>query len=66
MGTTVGTAPAGTDFPWYWPLGAITGGLAGGVLGERFGTCTGLVLVLATGGVIAGASVLSVGRSTPA
>ncbi|WBQ07176.1 MFS transporter [Kribbella sp. CA-293567] len=42
------------------PLGAVTGGLAGGVLGDRLGTSTGLVLVLATGGVIAGASVLSI------
>jgi MFS family permease len=46
------------------PLGAITGGLAGGVLGGHLGTSTGLVLVLATGGVIAGASVLSVGRAS--
>ncbi|MEV8375753.1 MFS transporter [Kribbella sp. NPDC056861] len=46
------------------PLGAITGGLAGGVLGDHLGTSTGLVLVLATGGVIAGASVLSIGRTS--
>ncbi len=44
------------------PLGAITGGLAAGVLGDRFGTAGGLVLVLATGGVIAGASVLSIAK----
>jgi MFS family permease len=46
------------------PLGAITGGLAAGVLGDRLGTSTGLVLVLATGGVIAGASVLSIGQKS--
>jgi MFS family permease len=46
------------------PLGAITGGLAGGVLGDHLGTSTGLVLVLATGGVIAGASVLSIGSAS--
>ncbi|MDT7642813.1 MAG: hypothetical protein QOC83_7101, partial [Pseudonocardiales bacterium] len=46
------------------PLGAITGGFAGGVLGDRLGTSTGLVLVLATGGVIAGASVLSIRRAS--
>ncbi|NEA33877.1 MFS transporter [Streptomyces sp. SID13031] len=45
------------------PLGAITGGLAAGVLGGQLGTSTGLVLVLATGGVIAGASVLSIGSA---
>lgn len=46
------------------PLGALTGGFAGGVLGDQLGTSTGLVLVLATGGVIAGASVLSIGRTS--
>lgn len=45
------------------PLGAITGGVAGGVLGSQLGTSTGLVLVLATGGVIAGAGVLSIGSA---
>jgi MFS family permease len=46
------------------PLGAITGGFAAGVLGGQLGTSTGLVLVLATGGVIAGSSVLSIGRTS--
>lgn len=46
------------------PLGAISGGLAAGVLGDRLGQSTGLVLVLATGGVIAGASVLSIGQKS--
>ncbi|MDX6259102.1 MAG: hypothetical protein QOH84_790, partial [Kribbellaceae bacterium] len=46
------------------PLGALTGGFAGGVLGDHLGTSTGLVIVLATGGVIAGASVLSIGRTS--
>lgn len=45
------------------PLGAITGGVAGGVLGSQLGTSIGLVLVLATGGVIAGAGVLSIGSA---
>jgi MFS family permease len=46
------------------PLGAITGGLTGGVLSAQFGAATGLVLVLATGGVIAGASALLVATAT--
>lgn len=46
------------------PLGAITGGLAGGVLSTQLGAATGLVLVLATGGVIAGASALLVATAT--
>jgi uncharacterized protein YcfJ len=45
------------------PLGAITGGLAGGVLSHRLGTSAGLVLVLAVGGAIAGASALLVVRT---
>ncbi|MFB6726547.1 MFS transporter [Kribbella sp. NPDC056345] len=40
------------------PLGALTGGFAGGVLSTHLGAATGLVLVLATGGVIAGSSAL--------
>ncbi|GAA0926112.1 MFS transporter [Kribbella koreensis] len=48
------------------PLGALTGGFAAGVLGGHLGTSTALVLVLATGGVIAGASVLSIGRTSQA
>jgi MFS family permease len=48
------------------PLGALTGGFAAGVLGGQLGTSTGLVIVLATGGVIAGASVLSVRRTSQA
>ncbi|WP_405061090.1 MFS transporter [Kribbella sp. NBC_01505] len=42
------------------PLGALTGGFAGGVLSSQLGAATGLVLVLATGGVIAGSSALLV------
>ncbi|MFI5712213.1 MFS transporter [Kribbella sp. NPDC051620] len=48
------------------PLGALTGGFAAGVLGGQLGTSTGLVLVLATGGAITGASVLSIRRSSQA
>jgi MFS family permease len=48
------------------PLGALTGGFAAGVLGAHLGTSIGLVIVLATGGVIAGASVLSIGRTSQA
>nr|WP_272954687.1 MFS transporter [Kribbella sandramycini] len=46
------------------PLGALTGGFAGGVLSHQLGAATGLVLILATGGVIAGASALLVARAT--
>ncbi|MET7276763.1 MFS transporter [Kribbella sp. NPDC005582] len=46
------------------PLGALTGGFAGGVLSSQLGAATGLVLVLATGGVIAGSSALLV-ATTP-
>jgi MFS family permease len=44
------------------PLGALTGGFAGGVLSTHLGAATGFVLVLATGGVIAGSSALHVAR----
>ncbi|WP_165956858.1 MFS transporter [Kribbella antibiotica] len=46
------------------PLGALTGGFAGGVLSSQLGAATGLVLVLAAGGVIAGSSALLV-ATTP-
>ncbi|MEU0096780.1 MFS transporter [Kribbella sp. NPDC006257] len=47
------------------PLGAVIGGLAGGVLSDQLGTRAGLVLVLAVGGAIAGASALLVVRTRP-
>ncbi|MFI5731742.1 MFS transporter [Kribbella sp. NPDC051587] len=45
------------------PLGALTGGFAGGVLSTHLGAATGFVLVLATGGVIAGSSALLVANT---
>ncbi|MFK4089970.1 MFS transporter [Kribbella sp. NPDC020789] len=45
------------------PLGALTGGFAGGVLSTQLGAATGLVVVLTTGGVIAGSSALLVANT---
>ncbi|MFF1822040.1 MFS transporter [Kribbella sp. NPDC058245] len=45
------------------PLGALTGGFAGGVLSTHLGAAAGFVLVLATGGVIAGSSALLVANT---
>jgi len=45
------------------PLGALAGGFAGAVLSTHLGAAAGLVLVLATGGVIAGSSALLVANT---